>query len=348
MRSKLLCLYLLFLLLVPCSLFAQAQPDTLFLRNGEQLIGALKGIDQGEISFFSNSLYEVKLHEYKVRTISSTLHDLRVETTANEHLFGKFLPCTDTVGAVYLVDDKGKSTRLMLDHISSAMSFNHGALQKLEGKLGAGMSFSRSADIGLVNINTSLKYTTPRSVTEVTLATLSSIAKSGFTRDQEKVQATYYYVPAKSSWVGVTFLTYQRNLELLLARRFQGVVGAGARFATTQHFTALAVTGISGSNERSITGQSSKSTLFELPVVIKLDYFKFGKANMRIGMTHGLYKGLSQTNRFRYDGNLNVEWEFMENLSITTNFYTNYDSKPLSSPTAKTDYGVVMGVSYTL
>ncbi|WCT14470.1 DUF481 domain-containing protein [Mucilaginibacter jinjuensis] len=338
---------LLFLtsLFMSCACFAQTEKDTLVLNNGERLIGELKQILRGMVTFDSDDIGLLTIKTYKVRSVHTTISTLRVETIDRMRIYGKLQP-SGSKDTLYVVDGS-EHTKLAINDISTIASIRNNFFDQLDGNVSAGLSFARSSSIGQFNLNASVKHTSRWLQSELSLSELGSIDSSRFSLDQEKEQVSSYHYIKSSAWFAEVALSHQRNVELSLAHRYQGLLGAGNKIIKAQTIEGFILTGIAASKEISIEGLSPRGgTQVEIPVMLKLDYFKFSHPNMQVSMTNTAYVSLSQSGRYRYDGNLNVSWTLITDFSLTTNLYGNFDSKPLDAGSAKTDYGLVVGIAY--
>jgi len=323
---------------------AKAKKDTLFFNNGEILIGELKQITYGKATFDSDAIGLITIKMYKIRSAHTTIGTLRVETTTNQKLYGKLEP-TKSRDTVYVADGVNR-IKVPLNQINSVIAFRRGFFDQLDGNVSAGFSFSHSSSIGQVNLNADIKYTTRWLETELTVSTLSSIDSSHYIRDQETEQLSFYHYIKSSDWFAAAAVSHQRNEELSLAYRYQGILGGGNKFLTGETINALALTGFAFSEEKSINGNSTGGTELEIPLILQIDFFKFTHPNMQITMNNAGYVSITQAGRYRYDGNVTFAWELIKDFSLTINLYGNYDSKPLDLGSSKIDYGLVMGLAY--
>ncbi len=322
----------------------QAKKDTLFFNNGEILIGELKQITYGKATFDSDDIGLITIKMYKVRSAHTTIGTLRVETTNNQKLYGKLEP-TKSRDTVYVVDGVNR-IKVPINKINSVIAFRRSFFDQLDGNVSAGFSFSHSSSIGQVNLNGDIKYTSRWLETELTISTLSSIDSSRYIRDQETEQLSSYHYINSTDWFVGAALSHQRNQELSLAYRYQGLFGGGNKFLTSETINALALTGIAFSREKSIDGNSTSGSEVEIPLIVQVDFFKFTHPNMQVTMDNAGYMSLTQAGRYRYDGNITFAWELIKDFSLTINLYSNYDSRPLDLGSSKIDYGLVMGLAY--
>jgi len=60
------------------------------------------------------------------------------------------------------------------------------------------------------------------------------------------------------------------------------------------------------------------------------------------------FLGLNQEGRKRYDGDIRVNWEVINNLNLSLQFYSNFDNQALQGSNTNFDYGMVFNVGYKL
>lgn len=323
---------------------AQVKKDTLFFSNGEILIGELKQIVNGKASFDSDGIGLITIKMFKIRSAHTTISTLRIETVNNQKMYGKLQP-TPTRDTVYVVDGNNR-IKVPLNQINSVVAFRRSFFHRLDGNVSAGFSFSHSSAIGQLNLNSDIKYTSRWLETELTVSTLASIDSSKFTRDQQTEQLSSYYYIKSSDWFAGIALSHQSNQALSLAHRYQGVFGVGNKFLTAETINALALTGIAFSQEKSLDGVSPGGLEVDIPVVLKVDFFKFTHPNMQVTMNNAAYLSLTQSGRYRYDGNITLSWDLIKDFSLSINLYGNFDSKPIDTGSSRIDYGLVMGLTY--
>jgi len=189
-----------------------------------------------------------------------------------------------------------------------------------------------------------VKYNTREFESEFNASMIGSFINSQYSRDRETMQfnGSYFF---SNTWYFNGIISYQRNIELGIARRFQELAGIGNKFLIRNHLKAYMQTGLSFNEEKSTEDQTT-GVLLEIPLTFKLDFFKYKKPNIQFSTTQSIYYSLSQANRYRYDGSINVNWEIIGDFYLNTNLYNNYDSKSPIDGTAKSDYGIVFGLTY--
>jgi len=318
--------------------------DTLFFTNGEVLVGELKQMVEGRVSFDSDGMSLLTIKAYKLKGMRTTISILRIQTTDRQWLYGKLEPA-NSQDSIYF-NDGTQRKKMAWNQISSITPLRKHFFDQLDGKVSVGFSFSRSSSIGQVNLNANIAYVTKWLQTELAVSELGSIDSSGFSRDQETVQLASFHYIGNTTWVMAGLVGYQRNEELSLDHRYQAALAGGNKIISETYFDLLILSGISTNEEQSVEGVSSKSLLFEIPLIVRLDYFKFQHPDLQVSMSNAAYISLSQAGRYRYDGSIDFSWELVKDFYYTINLTSDYDSKPADVGSAKVDYGIVMGISY--
>ena len=300
-------------------------------------------MELGILSFKDDDLSMLNIKVNKLKWISAEQHLFRIETADEELYYGRIVP--DTIpGRVIILSGINRISEPIIS-INSLLSFRKKFSDRLEGNVSAGYSFTRSSDIGQLNVSFLLKYITSKNQLELSGSTIGTFDSSRYSRDREDVKLQDYYYFTRS-WFMALSVNYQRNLQLSIARRYSEMAGLGNKFIVNTHFQALGITGISLNQEKSIEGDVSP-VLVEIPLILRLNYFKFKKPNIQFGTTQTVYVSLSQKGRVRYDGNTTLYWEIIRNFSINLTFYNSYDNQPPDPTSSKKDYGIVFGLTYT-
>ncbi len=325
-------------------LFAResSQRDTVFLRNGEILIGDIRELQLGILSFDSKNMDILSIKISKIKTISSASDTLRIETSDKAIYYGALQP-SEKAGWVYIVTASDHHL-VEIAGINSLLSYEKPFWENLSGNVSAGFSYSRSSDIGQLNFSASVAYTAKLFEVQVSGSAMASIDSTDFSRDQEDLSLTAYY-NVKKMWYAVAAVGYQRNLQLSIARRYQELAAAGYKVVVSKSFQIMGITGVAVSQERSTSGDD-QNFLFELPIGFYLNFYRFSHPDIQISSKHTLYVGLTQWGRIRYDSSTTFAWELFKDFSFSLNLYLNYDNQPPDVTTGKIDYGTVIGLAY--
>jgi hypothetical protein len=320
---------------------AQEQ-DTLYLRNGQIMVGKLNSIALGIIEFDDLDLSVQNVRYHKIKTIKASKSTYRIETIDQKVYFGILKPTT-TYGEV-IVDDGFVEKPYPIVDIYNLVSLEKRFVKKIKGTVSAGYSYTKSSDIGRTNFDWNLRFTEDKYQVNFTGSFIFTNNQGEKTRDRESVAlGTYYNIT--SVLVGGLAINYQRNIELGLASRLQQVLGFGRRFLYKSNLQGILISGLVMNQERSLEGTAT-GNLFEIPLQYKLSYFHYAAPNLSFTFFPKAFLGLNQNGRKRFDGDANIDWEVINNLNLGIQFYSSFDSQALEGSTTNFDYGIVLNIGY--
>ena len=338
---KKLILFCFFLALIADS-FSQFRKDTLFFNNGSIIIGEIKKIKLGVINFDPADANDITVQLRNLKALSAVSRVFRIETVNENVYFGKLKPGKEKNSVTLIGAD---SSILYLQNISVMYPYERSFIQRFSGDVGLGYSYTRSSNFGRINFNGNVSYASQREEILLSTSAIYTMTDTSFTRDNENLSSkyNYYFSP---SWFGTVLVSYQRNLELGLQRRFQEGLGAGNKFITNKNIYAWARSGLVFNQEKS-TEDVTTGTLTEWFTQVEFNLFKFTRPEINLDISQTFYYSLSQNGRFRNDGDVNISWEIIDDLKLNLGFYNNYDSKPPVKGRKQFDFGVNFGISYS-
>jgi len=329
-------------LLFSMKAFLQTRKDTIFFTNGSVMIGEIKKVKLGVVTFDPDDANDVTVQLRKLKTMSAVSKIFRIETVQHNVCYGRLVP-TDSGNYVRLI--QGDTSILFIQNISVMYPYENAVMRRFSGNVGLGYSFTRSSNFGRLNFDGAIKYVSPKEEITLSGSGIYTMTDTSFTRDNENVsfKNNYYF---STSWFATLLFNYQRNIELGLQRRYQEGLGVGNKFITSKYMYAWARSGLVFNQEKS-TENISTGTLTEFFGQIQFNLFKFTKPEVNFDMSQTFYYNLSQKDRFRNDGETNLTWEIINDLDLNLTFYNNYDSKPPVEGKRKLDFGIVFGVNYS-
>jgi hypothetical protein len=336
-----ICLPLCLLLMLVAK--ARRVRDTLFFNNGTMVIGELKSIKLGVITFDPDDANDITVQLQKLRTMAAHTRVFRIETIMHKVYFGRMAPCSAN-GCVTIINGTDSITERLVG-ISLLYPFRNAFKQRFSGSISTGFDYTRTSGLGRLNFDGRLTYRFKNEELIFSSSGIYTITDSSFSRDREEISIknNYYFSP---TWFGTLLLRYQRNLELGLERRFQEGIGGGNKFITSRHVYAWTRCGVVFNQEEN-TEQTSTGTLTELFAHLEFNFFRFTKPELTFNITDAFYYSLSQSGRFRNDTQLDLNWEIIKDLDLIISAYSNFDSQPPSEESRKFDLGIVFSVGYT-
>jgi len=334
--------FLFLFILITSKGFSQELKDTIYFKNGSKLVGEIKKIKLGVMTFDPDDANDVTVQLRKLKSFAAVSTVFRIETTDDHVHFGQLVPYT-LDQFVRLV---GSDTAVLhIENITELYPYKKSFAERFSGSVGLGFSYTRSSDFGQFNFNGKLKYVSRNDEISLSTSGIYTITDTSYSRDREDITLLYNHY-FSHTWFAITFLSYQRNLELGLQRRIQEGLGLGNKFITTKQVYSFAGAGLV-LNQETNTENVSTGTLAELFGQLQFNFFRFTKPEIDFAMTQTFYYSLSQNGRFRNDGQTTLDWEIIEDLKLNLTYYNNYDSRPPIENSRKFDFGIVFGLNYS-
>ena len=333
--------FVLIVIINSCTELHSQARDTVHLYNGQVLIGEIRSGQLGEITIDDRDLRNVELKAYKIKRLTA-VQRFKIEMNSKEIYYGT-IKASGKEGWIYIVSDEGDTLTTEITAINTIIPVDKKFLKQLKGNLSAGFSYAKSSDVGQINLSSSVLYETRLFQYQLSASAIESIDSSKLSRDQENVTffTAYYFRPA---WFLAGAVSYQRNLELSIASRYTGLLGAGNKVFVQRYWHLLILSGMAFNRETSTSGTKS-GLLLEVPLSFIFNFFKYRRPNVQISSTQNVYFSLSQKGRIRYSNDTNFSWELMKDFYLTLNPYANYDSKPPEG-NSNFDYGVALSLSF--
>jgi hypothetical protein len=325
------------------SVICQQRKDTIYLLNGSKIVGEIDKIQLGVISFDPDDANDITVQLPKLKNIAAVRTVFRIETVNNKVYYGRLLPYS--VDRYALLVEAADTILIDIQEISLLYPFKNSFLKRFAGSLGGGLTYTRTNDLGQINFNGKLNYTSKRDEISLSTSGIYSITDTTFTRDREDIfLKNNFYIDNK--WFLTLLASYQRNQELGLLRRFQEGLGAGNKFITTKHVYSWARSGMVLNQEKNIEGVST-GTLAELFTQLEFHFFRFTKPEVNFVLADAFYYSLSQSGRFRDDGEMDLYWEIFKDFKLDLTYYMSFDSKPPGLESRTYDFGIVFGLSFS-
>jgi hypothetical protein len=321
--------------------FSQSK-DTIILYNGQELIGEVQNANLGTISIDDIDLKMQNIKLYKIKIL--IIHERFKIETVDKHFFYGTMSTSDKNGWVDVHLSDSAQISLHITEIFQLISMEDNFFKRLNGNLSAGLSFTKSSNIGQVNFSANIQYATKLINYQLSLSSIASIDSGNFSRDNENAQL-YAAYDLNTSWFLAVGGQYQRNLELSIARRYLGLTGIGNKLFIEKNWRLLIISGMSYSQEKSTEGVAS-GLLLEVPVVFQFNFYKFRHPDIQISSNQTVYFSLTQGGRVRYDATTNFSWQLIRYFYLNISPYSNFDNQPPAGSSSTFDYGIVFGLSY--
>lgn len=320
--------------------FSQTK-DTLYFYNKTILVGELFSITLGRVEFDADGVGIVKIKNNKIESINATSRSFRVETVEGEELQG-YLMRSDKPGMV-LINAIVESSEIPLENITNLVYYGKTLKSRFTGNVSAGYSYTKSSEIGRLNSDGLIRYNTHKGITQVEGDMIVTYDSVNSDIERANLSASHLHSIAPL-WGVIIILKYQRNLELGLQRRWQQAFGVGRDIFLNKHQQATLIGGVAINQENNQEGVESNTT--EAMLQASYNLFSFASPNISLSFNESMFVSVTEKDRLRLDGNINLDYEIISDFYINLQFYHNYDSRSPATGDPNIDYGFVAGLRY--
>jgi len=335
-------LFLAFLCLAG-SAFA-ARTDTVYLYNGDRITGEIKFLLDNKLSFKTDHLATLSIEWPSVRRICSNNY-FDILTSSNERIFGRLLFAANPDSVI--IELGSTSITKALADIVGIERVKSGFFRQISGTISLGVNYTNANEN--LQLNSSIELTQRSRKYQNNLSGNTVITNNANQNQTERSQLTYsLYRLYSSPWFIASAVSYQRNTELNMQARYQLFGGAGYFFVRKPGKDLSVTSGLSANQERSISEPASSTQNIEYVAAMRLHQFKFHEPQFDILTSIVTYTSLNTPGRFRFDFQVQLLWEIVNNFKWNISFFNNFDNKPPGGSEVLNDWNIITGLTYTL
>lgn len=318
--------------------------DSLFHINGNILLGEIKKLDYGQLSFKMDGMGTVVVDVEKIASIKSNKF-FEFTTSHGRTLYG-FIDSTDIEGMIN-INSGYDSSNFHLYQIVEIYPIKNTFFLRTSGKVNMGFNYTKASDIGRFNLDWNLKYRNKGSLVSLTGSNVQTFSPNDTAATSSKYDLNLNFEKKISgiwSWTGS--VGGSQNTELGLYLRLKGGLGMLGDVYHTNNQRLFVLLGVAPNMEVS-EQESNTTTNFEGQTSISYQIYRYTFPEISLNTKLDLYPSFNNTGRYRVDYNIDVNVEVFNNFYIGGKFYYNFDSKPPSDNASNNDYGFTTTLGYS-
>ncbi len=328
-------------ILIGTTLVAQ-KTDTVVHVNGNVLLGEIKKLDNGIITFKMDGMGTIKFQLDKVNTFSSMKH-FQIVMRHGIQYYGSF----DTSGVerrVMLNLINGKK-RLRVDNIVEMYPIKKNFWLRTSGVFSLGFNFTKGSNIANLTSSGSINHRNRKSFSQLSWSDNTTIQND--TINSNKTDATFYLQRLlKKKWYAGFNIEASSNSEL--GYDFRMLSGLSIINYLVQNYHNRLFLSLGGSANREwIKGEDTTIDNLEGLLGFNYHYFKYTDPEVNITTYINTYPNITTSGRWRVNYYIDAKVEVISDFHVGLNFYYNFDSKPVSADASTTDYGITTTISYS-
>jgi hypothetical protein len=299
--------------------------DMIKLKTGSILFGRLKSIVRGIAVFDIVGIGDTNIKLIEVVELQAHSSDFQVDIEGVQRTTGKIGAGSKRDSFVMSSLEDGKEFALTDIVLLKRVELKF--LEKLDGFVGLGYSYSSGTDINQFSLNEVMSYTTMDYKLFNYLTVLASEGDgSGF--DINRLDTGLGgMIGLQGKWLGLQYFQYQDIPAMGLDSRLLSITGGGMRIVHNPLMDLNLLTGLTFNREQWLNGLQS-GTQREIPVVLD---FKLGypRKKLELKALAAYYYSLSVEGRQRFDFQMNMDVEVYRNFTVGMQYLYNHDNQPL-------------------
>jgi hypothetical protein len=337
--------YIIFVFVLGASILGKAQKtDTIFHTNGNILLGEIKKIDYGRVTFKMDGMGTILVDIDRVKTMISKKF-FEFNTTHGRTIYGSI--DSSNINGVISINSGYDSNSFHLYQMIEVYPIKSTFFLRTSGKIALGFNYTKASNVGRFDVDWSITYRNKG--TSLTLEasniqtftpndTAVTTSKTDFSLNIEK--------KIKGIWAWNSYIGGSQNTELGLSLRLKGGLGIQGDVFHTSNQRFYVILGLAP-NVEFAESQVSNTTNLEGQVSISYQIFKYNFPEISLNTKLDFYPSLNSLERYRVDYNFDANIEIFYNFYVGGKFYYNFDSKPASETGSNDDYGFTTTIGYT-
>ncbi len=332
--------------------------DTVTVRNGNLMVGEMKGLKRGKLEFKTDAMSTVYVKWPRVITVT-TDKVFEIELVDGRVYFGTLTAGTqDSVVIKTDSDSVTVSTQSVVDLQRIKASF----WAALDGNVDLGINFTQQNSKTDMNLSGEVHYahqsTPARRETGLRLNKFNSgfaftklnynatFSRQDSTEDISRYNVTLSHLrQLQERWFWLIAVAGESSSQLSLDFRAT-VAGGVGRFIKQSNKLDLALwVGPSYSREQ-FTGESPDNSI---PLIFAADfeYFTWGALDTNVSSQLSVLPILDQWGRWRINFTLNVKQEVLKNFYVNVGVTDAFDSDPTAADANKNDFSITTSFGWT-
>ena len=335
-------LLMLLLLLIPAH-HAQAdrKTDVITLYNGDRLTGEIESLEEGRLSFATDSMGTVKVEWKEVASVESR-YNYELRLTNGQRFFGS-VHAGSVPGTIALTDVFGEKS-FGWQEVVELRPIEEKLAERFDIYLSANYAFTKASGVAQTELNATVGYNERDAVNTLTARlTLSDTDDESTT--SSRINLARQFWTERQSFYRKFFGGFESNDELGLQSRYTIGGGIGRYVIDTNRATLTGSIGAQALTETGTDGVHQES----IEAVITADFsaWRFETPELDLAINGNIYPSLTESGRMRADSTARIRWEIVEDLFWNMNLWGSYDNASVDIDGSEFDWGVTTGLGWT-
>jgi Protein of unknown function, DUF481 len=329
------------LLLAVPSIAHAARTDVLVLKNGDHLTCEVIQMRRAKLQVKTDDAGTVAVEWDKVASLT-TADVYEVVMRDGSQLLGRFRPAPPA--SLQVVAEGGAVTPALMAEIASFARIKTRFLQRIDGSLDLGASYTKSSGVAELFFNASAKYRRPS-------YSMGTSFSTNLTRQPEAPDTSRYALKAEytryrgANWLLSGLGFFESNPDLGFSLRGTGAVSVGRFLVRSGHVELLLAGGLAGGRETPVDG--SRVTNVDALIATNLSVFSYDYPSTGLDFSLLVFPSLDDMGRVRLNADAKLKQELFRDFFVSVTAYDAFDNRPKGATAARNDFGGSLSFGWT-
>ena len=329
------------LLLILFSAAAWAdKTDIVLLKNGDRVTGEVKGMERGKLTLSTDHMGTVFIDWVEIDEVFSSTGQA-IELTNGQRFYGPLAKGDDDV-MMMVKTEQGPVGVSTLD-IVNMYPVEAGFWDRLDVSADLGFAWDKGSSVGKYSLGVNTELRNPRFLSRASFNSEITTQEGRDDTSRATLDALHL-VFRQNKRYHAFFGNVENNDELGVDLRVLVGAGYGAVPIRSQRNWLSIGAGLAVNHEIPVDGKSESN--LEAVGMVTYDYFKYSDPERSLKSNFRVFPSLTDAGRWRATFDTDFRLELVSDLFWKMSFYASYDSDPLSSEGASSDYGVTSSLGY--
>jgi hypothetical protein len=318
-----------------------ARTDLVVLQNGDRITCEVIQMRRGKLQIKTDDAGAISIEWDKIASLT-TADQYELTLQDESQLLGRFRPGA-AAGAAQIVDDT-RTISVSLDDVAAVNRIKATFVQRIDGSVDLGASYSKSSGVGDLWLNTKATYRRPQ-------FTFGSALSTTLTRQPDSPDTSRYTLAntfsryRKTVWIFTTLALFEGNRDLGFTFRGTLAESIGRYVVRSRHVELMISGGLAAGRETPI--DASRVTNFDAVSTTTLSVFTYDYPTTGIDVSLLVFPSLDDPGRVRLNADSTLRRELFKDFFVAFTVYDAFDNRPKSASAKQNDVGGSLSFGYT-
>ena len=297
-------------------------------------------MSRGQLKLTTDDAGTLYIEWDKIAAVSTALQ-YEVVTTNGTRYVGVLAPASNT--ELKVVGNDGIETILAFLDVVSFASIKAGFLERIDGTLDVGGSYTKSSGVGQMTVDLDADYRRPSF--DVFTNFVSNVTRNDSDTITQFTLRSGYMRFRGDGWIFSPFAYVTRNLDLGLSLGAAAVLTAGRYVQRSNRRETLVAFGAAVGREHLTDGRSIGD--LDAAVSLATSFFRHDYPRTAVDLSLLMFPELNRWGRVRANANARLKRELFRDFIAAITAYDAFDSQPQVADVSRNDLGVSFSIGWT-